>query len=329
MKKFISQEDMKLANIFEVLALIRREGSLTRKEIQESMGLSWGGVSQIVSRLLDGGYVKEVKKEEISSSGRKPSAIKVNDEDNFFLGIDVNKSGLYAKVIDLNGKTVFSESREAEAKNKESFLGGVFALADSVISALYDKKILAVGLAMQGRVDAEEGISEDINIPGWHNVDISSLIGERYKIPTYVMHDPDCILAAGTSDDKRDTVLIRIDDGLGMAVLKSGRLITGIGMLEIGNAVCTDGKTLNEALKGDAFVFEELSNVLGNILIVFDVYNVLMCGSYVKNNSTELNKVEERLIALTGKKVSVREYDAQNAALGAALAATEQYLKYI
>ena len=53
MKKFISQKDMRIANIFEVLSLIRREKAVTRKEIQNLMGLSWGGVSQIVSRLLE------------------------------------------------------------------------------------------------------------------------------------------------------------------------------------------------------------------------------------------------------------------------------------
>ena len=77
MKKFISQKDMRIANIFEVLSLIRREKTVTRKEIQKLMGLSWGGVSQIVSRLLELSYVVEEKSTDNTTSGRKPGCIEV------------------------------------------------------------------------------------------------------------------------------------------------------------------------------------------------------------------------------------------------------------
>lgn len=329
MKKFISQEDMKLANIFEVLSLIRREGALTRKEIQESMGLSWGGVSQIVSRLLDIGYVREVKKTGEVSTGRTPSAIMVNTEDNFFLGVDVNKSGIYAKVIDLAGNTVLSEGGMANAENKESFLQSIFSLLDSVREKLGVKSVLAAGVAMQGRVDSEKGVSEHIGIPGWENVGIAELLKERYGFPFYIMHDPDCIISAATSKDKSDAVLVRIDNGLGMAVYKDGRLITGRGMLEIGNCVCADGERLGVKLSSGKDICRDFAKTLVNILIIFDIYNVILCGEYVEEHKDFCRTVLNELSALGASACSVTEYDVKNAAIGAALFATEVYLQYI
>lgn len=329
MKKFISQEDMKLANIFEVLSLIRREGALTRKEIQESMGLSWGGVSQIVARLLDIGYVREVKKTGEVCTGRTPSAIMVNTEDNFFLGVDVNKSGIYAKAIDLAGNTVLSEGGRANAENKESFLQSIFSLLDGVREKLGGKTVLAAGVAMQGRVDSEKGISEHINIPGWENIAIAELLKERYGYPFYIMHDPDCILSAATSKDKSAAVLVRVDNGLGMAVYKDGRLITGRGMLEIGNAICSHGGRLGERLVAVDDIGRDFAEVLVNLLIIFDIYNVILCGEYVEGHKDFCRMVEEELSAAAGVACSVTEYDVKNAAIGAALFATEVYLQYI
>lgn len=329
MKKFISQEDMKLANIFEVLSLIRREGALTRKEIQESMGLSWGGVSQIVARLLDIGYVCEVKKTGEVCTGRTPSAIMVNTEDNFFLGVDVNVSGIYAKVIDLAGNTVISEGGRANTENKESFLQSIFSVLDGVKEKLGRKTVLAAGVAMQGRVDSENGVSEKIAVPGWENVAIAEILHNRYEFPFYIMHDPDCILSAAASKVKCDSMLVRIDNGLGMAVLKDGRFITGSGMLEIGNCVCPDGERLYNKLRSGKDISRDFADVLANLIIIFDIYEVILCGEYAENYTGLCRTVEERLAHTVGRRCSVMECDVKNAAIGAALFATEVYLKYI
>ena len=50
--KVINQLNMREMNLNEVLRIIREQGPLTRRKLQELTGFSWGGISQIVTRLL-------------------------------------------------------------------------------------------------------------------------------------------------------------------------------------------------------------------------------------------------------------------------------------
>lgn len=328
MKKFISQADMRIANIYEVLSLIRREGPLTRKEIQGLMGLSWGGVSQIVSRLLEPGYIEEIKDVSRTAAGRTPSALKVSENDNFVIGIDVNLTGLYAETVNLSGKTVFSLKGEANSEDKDSFLEDILSFADKVKNAVKNKNILAAGIAMQGRVDSLSGVSFENGVLGWENVNIAEIMSERLGVPVYVNHDPDCILTAGAGEKKEDAVLIRMDKGLGMALMKNKRLITGSGMLEIGNALSKSGKRLKKLMTSENFE-DEFVYILANVLVLFDVYNVMLCGAYLDEHEGFAKRIEKELSDSMEHDVSVTEYDVRYAAYGAALYATEEFLSYI
>lgn len=320
---------MRIANIYEVLSLVRREGALTRKEIQNIMGLSWGGVSQMVSRLIELSFVREIKEDSKVKAGRRPCVITLNGDDNFVLGADINKSGLYLEAVNLSGKTVFSTSVEANSSGKEAFFESIYSLLDSAFSHFSGKKILALGVAMQGSVDSGNGISEDIGIAGWKNEAISRILSERCHVPVYIAHDPDCILAAGAGDNEADSALIRIDRGLGMAVMKVGRFISGSGMLEIGNTVTGEGRRLSDILMSGEDIAQPLSRVLANALILFDIDSLMLCGAYLDEHPEFAEVLKEKISGYMKKEIAVTCTDVRNAAYGAAKSATEKFLSYI
>ncbi len=335
MKKFISQKDMRIANILEVLSLIRREKSVTRKEIQNLMGLSWGGVSQIVSRLLELSYVVEEKSQDNVSSGRKPGCIGINASDNYIIGIDVNMSGLYAVVINLKNEIIYEEGKTPDIKDKESFLCSIYELLDSVTEKYKKNTILALGVAMQGEVDTEAGISLGIAVEGWRNIALADMLTERYGVPSYIAHDPDCILSAAARENKEDAILVRLDKGLGMAVMKSGNLIIGSGMHEIGRCKVVAGNREEELhriyFKSDKSKEEKrnaLAFTIANSIILFNVKKLLICGTEFSGEE-ELSEFKKILEEYSSRKLEVRRYDVKRAAFGAAIFAIEDYLKYI
>lgn len=329
MKKFISQEDMRTANIFEMLSVIKNEGPLTRKEVQSRMGLSWGGVSQIAQRLLDLGYIEEIKDAGSGSAGRTPFTLSINKNNNFVIGIDVNKAGFYISAVNLTGDTICSISAEADITGKDEFLSGIYGLADKMFEKLKDKNILAIGVAMQGRVNSKQGISETVDIRGWKDVNISELLKERYGIPAFINHDPECILTASTGVNKKDTVLLRIDSGIGMAVMKNGKLISGPGMMEIGNCVAPDGTKVSRTVFENDGVVPVLAFTLSNILSLFEIDNVILCGKYVEDHNGFPEELKKAMKSIAEKETEVLVCDVKNAAYGAALYATEEYLSYI
>ena len=94
MKAYIGQEEMSNANCACVLDLIRRRGEISRKEISQVTHLSWGGMTKIVNKLFENGYIVEEKSEKQTGYGRIPNVIQINKKQNFVIGLDVNRMGL-------------------------------------------------------------------------------------------------------------------------------------------------------------------------------------------------------------------------------------------
>ena len=112
MKKYINLEDMANQNGASVLNVIQKNTNISRRHITELTGLSWGGMTKIVNKLLEGGYIIEKKQDSSHKSGRIPSIISINNEKNFVIGLDINKTGLksyafYASLFRVICKRIF------------------------------------------------------------------------------------------------------------------------------------------------------------------------------------------------------------------------------
>ena len=108
MKKYIDLEDMANLNCSNILNIIQKNGAVSRKEIIELSGLSWGGMTKIVNKLLENGYIIENEKEAASSSrGRTPTLLRINTGKNYIIGFDLNQMGLTAVVMNLTGEIKF------------------------------------------------------------------------------------------------------------------------------------------------------------------------------------------------------------------------------
>ena len=250
MKNFINQQDMKQMNAADIFALIKKCGALTRKQIAEMLDISWGAVSTITSLLISEGYIEEKKATSDGVAGRIPSYLEVCRSKHFAIGLDVNDMGLRAVVVDLCGDVVEEHSSEADFSGGEALVGCVYSLLDSIIAAMGERHLLCIGIAMQGVVNSESGVS--LKIPGrdnWESIPLAHLIEERYGVPAYLEHDPNCILFAARRGKIKDTLLVRVDQGIGMAVMLDGKILDKPGIFELGHTVvaphgepCTCGK---------------------------------------------------------------------------------------
>lgn len=231
-------------NCATVLNLIREAVSVSRKEITERSGLSWGGMTKIVNRLLEKEYIIEEKSEKSASGGRIPGLLRINTAKNHIIGLDINKTGLKATVMNLSGTIIKNYNAVAEAETKESFLSAILRFTESVF-ADFPESIIAVGVAMQGIVNYKRGISVRFpDIADWENVPIKDILEEAFGVQVFVEHDPDCLLYPHLSSEKKENiVLLRIDKSIGMAAAIGGKIIKGEGIFEIAHITAVpDGK---------------------------------------------------------------------------------------
>lgn len=345
MKKYIGQEEMSNANCACVLELIRRRGEIARKEIAQITHLSWGGMTKIVNRLFESGYIVEDKCENQVGYGRIPNVIRINREKHFVIGLDVNRMGLSAYVMNLAGEVLKEYTEEGAFDNKDDFLKTILSFLQNIVREQEAFHILAIGIAMQGIVDEEKGVS--VRFPhcaDWDHVPLRDILEEAFGVPVFIEHDPNCILYSVVQEEETEnTLLMRIDSSVGMAVSIGGRILKGRGLMEIAHQIVVpDGKLCRcgqrgclEAYIGPCFVkkelrpeavgdmIEPLAITMRNMCHLFNAKKIILTGALMGHRAV----FEEALLDAfyryeDRQKVTVKFVDEANRAVyGAALTA--------
>ena len=272
-----NNSQVKQNNIKNLLMTVIKKGPISKRELQDVSNLSWSTVSTLSSQLIEKKLIILSGKRD-TDAGRKPDELDINHNDNFFVGIDLNSSGVFGVVIDLKGNIVEVWRKPVEKNDKDIILQIVFSILEEIIEKTYaQKNILGIGFAVQGIVDADNGIS--VSIPqfiNWKNVKLKEMVEKRFGLTTTLMHDPNCIMIAEkTLNDSAlknspNTVLLRLDNGIGMSIMVNGSLYLGsTGMAgEFGHiSVCDDGPL---CVCGNRGCLEEYASRLGLVKRFFE-----------------------------------------------------------
>lgn len=246
-----SNTQLRVESVKRVFNIIRNEGPISKRELQEITGFSWGNISSIISQLLNDNYISPSGKVE-TFVGRKPEAFDVNQDDNFIIGIDFSTKGILGVVCDLKGRVFFEVQLPFLEREKETVLDILYSAIDQLLNKVKNKKIFNIAIAMQGEVDSGNGISLNVKkIKNWNNIPLCALIEEKFGINTVIFHDPDCVLHTekyyGLLSDGYigNAILLSLTNhGVGMAALIDGNIYKGNcgKTCEIGNMLVPIGE---------------------------------------------------------------------------------------
>ena len=349
MKKYINLEDMINQNCSNVLDVIRENVCISRKQITELTGLSWGGMTKIVNKLLEHGYIIEEKFDSQSKIGRVPGVLRINKQKNFVIGLDINKIGFRAVVMNLAGEVLKEYSSKGALNNKAEILDEIIRFISSIFDDFQAGSIISIGVAMQGIVDSKQGISVKFpDVYDWNDVPIKSILEDRFHVNVFVEHDPDCLLYPYINSDKENILLLRLDNSIGMSVSLGGRVLKTKGIFEVShNIVVPGGKKCACGLSGciEAYILPCLASgeisskaldelmpilavVIKNMTDLFNTDKVILTGDLVKYHGMFESELLKKLSDIN---CSVRvEFSKDNSAvLGAALISVRKSISKI
>lgn len=303
MKKYMGLEDMSKVNCSSVLNVIRENKEISRKEISDITGLSWGGMTKIVNKLFEKGYIKEEKSTTTTGAGRTPGVITICKDYNVVIGLDINREGLVGCVLNLAGDVLEEYATEVSCESKDELVQSIITFTSRMVKENNKKNILAIGVAMQGIVDVEKGIS--VKFPGcngWDNVKIRDVLENHFQYPVFIEHDPNCMLySAIYNNPMENIVLFRMDRSIGMAVILDGNIIRGNGLLEVAHSILVpDGKECKCGKKGCVETYlspcldenetqkqavDEMTKVISvlmyNMVLIFNATKLILTGKLI------------------------------------------------
>ncbi|MBQ9071011.1 MAG: ROK family protein [Clostridia bacterium] len=280
-KQFIERRD----NVASIISFTRQVGRATRMKISSALSLSWACVSDLVAGLIEDRVLIESASGagQTESRGRTPIYLALNDE-KYFLGVDINDSGIAVSVLGMSGRLLNSKKWEPE----------VFETTDALTKSVIDKiqqmltsveDCCGIGVAMEG-VHSDDGWCYPIG-SDYVEYNPYTVIKSHFDLPVFARHDPECMLYALGDEAFDDCMLLRIDNEIGSAVMKRGEILDF--PLELGRVRYGKKKLrhlfkayFGEGKMGDGAEFgEALGCSVGNLMSMLGLYRVFVVGEIV------------------------------------------------
>ena len=244
-KKYITQDRLKKNTLADIFILILEKKQTTRREIEYETGFSWGTVSSNVAFLIEKGYIKEEKSEQSGTAGRSTYLLKPASDNVASIGLDINRSGFSCEIVALDSCVIKSFESEFTARTQAEVLTQSETLCQTAIDWCAENglQVFSLGIAIQGSVNGRLGISMRFpNIEDWQAYSIKEHFAKKFCLPVYLGHDPKCMLLGEMYRKKYDNcVLIRIDNGIGMAVSLDGKILDDTERFELGHTLAVLG----------------------------------------------------------------------------------------
>ncbi|WP_230673424.1 ROK family transcriptional regulator [Rathayibacter sp. Leaf248] len=218
-----------------VLELIRRApAGISRIELAAQTGLSAQTLSNVARRLLQDGLVREAGKSG-SGPGKPRTILQLEPDARFAIGLHIDPTVTTCVVLDLEGRTVaHARTRTPRGIRPEETIARLSASVAAIIetSGVDRERVLGVGIAFPGPLDAEQGrIFDPPLLEEWHDVPLGESLSASTGLPVHVEKDVTAAMVAetwiSTHDVGANGLLFYYGTGVGAGLVVEGAVVRG------------------------------------------------------------------------------------------------------
>ena len=209
-----------------VLAVLARQGPLSRAEVAERLGLSPATVTSITRRLLADGMVSEGGPR-TPPTGRPSIPVALVPDSAHALGVQVAREHVTVALTRLDTRVVHG-FRQAFDPTAPDAVGRLTDLIRAEIddAARQGLPLLGVGVAVPGVVEPETGTLRMSVRLGWTGLPLAETLRDALGLPVLVDNDISAVTATerlyGPGADCADFLLVAIGQGIGLGMVFDG-----------------------------------------------------------------------------------------------------------
>jgi predicted NBD/HSP70 family sugar kinase len=252
-----NRELIKAMNRNLLLNVIRREHTITRKRLTELSRLSVGAVSQIVSDLLDQGWLLEHEDDE-STGGRPRTTIRLNPDAGYAVGLKLMENRVVAAITNFETDVVYYRDYSFDFDDDPDSLTKILASVVEISVAearIQRSRLFGIGVGLAGIIDGKTGVVRHSPFFGWRNVPLAKLLQKRTQIPVYVENDVNTLTITeqlfGAGYNRSHFIVVTVGRGIGMGMVINGQLYQGAfgGAGEIGHNILRQNGQMPQTLE--------------------------------------------------------------------------------
>lgn len=307
-----------------VLEAIQASDGISRVEIAASAGLTAQTVSVIVRKLLEDGLVVEDGSEP-STGGKRRTILRLAPAAGYAIGIHFDPGEISYVLADLAGRPLVRLHRPVREGPPEAVVKQMSRTARRLLkdAGIPDTKVLGIGLASPGPLDAKGVIVNPPRLPGWDQVPIKALLEASTGFPVTVDNDATAAAIgerwAGTARSTPSFVYLYLGTGIGGGMFLDGQIYRGrslnaaeLGHITVvpdgpecycGNRGCVEAVCCPSAI--EAAVRERLALGAASVLTPRRLTHARVCTAAAAGDALALEVIGEVAARLADAAVSI------------------------
>lgn len=217
-----------------LLNLILKQEVISRAELAKISKLSRPTVSSIIEDLKEQNFIMEIGFG-TSGGGRRPMMIKINKENIFLIGIDINPDSITIALANMGLRILHLITTHIDSTStKKQIIQHMFEGIDNLLqrSNIEEQLVMGIGISSPGQIDSKSGYVYSSNtIKNWNAVNLKEIFEEKYKINTYVEHNVKAMalreLWFGNNQNLKNFIVIKAGNGIGAGIVTNGKIYLG------------------------------------------------------------------------------------------------------
>ncbi|HLJ59679.1 MAG TPA: ROK family transcriptional regulator [bacterium] len=217
-----------------ILRHVRAEGTVTRGQLVEALGVSRGKVSHEVGQLISAGLLVE---EGLADpvGGRPSSLITIPRSAGVIAAVELGATSIDTALTTLGSEVIAHRGEPADIRDGPDAILGVVKqrlaelLAAQPVSA---DEVMAIGIAVPGPVEHASDLPiAPALMPGWHRSPIRNWFAGEYAAPVFVDNEVNLMALAehryGVGKGVDDLLFVKVGTGIGAGLIINGQLYRG------------------------------------------------------------------------------------------------------
>ncbi len=230
MKKAINHQIMRSNNKRQILELLRKKGSLTKREIAQQLGISITTVATFITELINESRITPSGNAE-STGGRRSELYHLNPDASYVIGVDLQVDRLIVLLINLEGEILGTEEVKYTGTDERRIISILYQTILRICESTRTpfSKIAGVGVGVPGIVNHQTGIIEFAPNLGWKNVNLASIM--PVDLPVIVENEANAAAIGesnfGAAQGRANVIYISVGLGIGTGLIFRNDLYYG------------------------------------------------------------------------------------------------------
>jgi predicted NBD/HSP70 family sugar kinase len=218
-----------------IVRCMSERGAITAADLARATGLARSTISTALSELRSAKIVIEVAQSmEVRAVGRPTSVFSLNPRAGTCIGLHVGLTSLRLIVADVSHAVLHHDEIELglDYKPQAAIRKARVAMSDAYRrGGLSPHSLLGIGVAVAGPVAPDGRIQRASMVPNWAGVNVRDVFASAFDTAVFADNESNCSALAemtwGAAADIDDFVYVKIDVGLGGAIVVQRRVVTG------------------------------------------------------------------------------------------------------